>query len=54
MHLPIQAWYSTATEDFYGFINADVPAMDITRALQGAAGIPGAVHTSGNRASATA
>lgn len=50
MHLPIQAWYSTATEDFYGFINADVPAMDITRALQGAAGIPGAVHTSGNRA----
>ncbi len=50
MRLPVQAWYSTATEDFYGFINADIPALDITRALPGARGIPGAAHVSGNRA----
>src|SRR5436190_22407866 len=25
MRLPVQAWYSTATEDFYGFITGDLP-----------------------------
>src|SRR5271154_6380314 len=26
MKLPIQAWYSTATEDFMGLISADLPS----------------------------
>lgn len=29
MTLPIQAWYSTATEDFRGFISADLPSRDL-------------------------
>jgi hypothetical protein len=29
MTLPVQAWYSTATEDFYGFISADLPSWDL-------------------------
>jgi len=28
MTLPVQAWYSTATEDFYGFISADLPSWE--------------------------
>jgi hypothetical protein len=50
MKFPIQAWYSTATEDFYGFLNADVPVISWDYAQPGAAGIPGGVHVSGNRA----
>lgn len=29
MTLPVQAWYSTATEDFRGFISADLPSWDL-------------------------
>jgi hypothetical protein len=29
MRLPVQAWYSTATEDFDGFISADMPSGDM-------------------------
>ena len=29
MRRPIQAWYSTATEDFNGFISADLPSWDL-------------------------
>src|SRR5258708_15133639 len=29
MTLPVQAWYSTATEDFKGFISADLPSGDL-------------------------
>jgi hypothetical protein len=29
VRLPIQAWYSTATEDFYGFVSADLPTFDL-------------------------
>lgn len=29
MKLPVQAWYSTATEDFYGFISADLPSNSL-------------------------
>lgn len=29
MRRPIQAWFSTATEDFYGFISADLPSWDL-------------------------
>jgi hypothetical protein len=29
MRRPVQAWFSTATEDFYGFISADLPSWDL-------------------------
>jgi hypothetical protein len=29
MTLPVQAWYSTATEDFRGFISSDLPSRDL-------------------------
>jgi hypothetical protein len=29
MTLPVQAWYSTATEDFRGFISGDLPSWDL-------------------------
>src|SRR5579883_3134760 len=29
MTLPVQAWYSTATEDFRGFISADLPSFEL-------------------------
>jgi hypothetical protein len=29
MTLPVQAWYSTATEDFNGFISADLPSWEL-------------------------
>jgi hypothetical protein len=49
MTLPIQAWYSTATEDFNGFIYADLPATDITKQMPGALFMGGARHVSGFR-----
>jgi len=36
MRLPIQAWYSTATEDFDGFISADMPSGDMGYGLMSA------------------
>jgi hypothetical protein len=50
MSRPIQAWYSTATEDFDGFLFADAPVISWDYAAPGAMGVPGAVHVSGNRA----
>lgn len=29
MTLPVQAWYSTATEDFRGFISSDLPSFEL-------------------------
>jgi hypothetical protein len=29
MNLPVQAWYSTATEDFWGLISADLPSGEL-------------------------
>ncbi len=60
MRLPIQAWYSTATEDFDGFITADLASGDLGYgvmsthgadggALGGLAGLPN-LRVSGNRA----
>jgi hypothetical protein len=49
MNLPVQAWYSTATQDFYGFLYADLPLLDANQQQPGAAGIPGGVHVSGFR-----
>ena len=49
MTLPIQAWYSTATEDFYGFISADLPSGDLGYGVMSATGQPAGYHTSGSR-----
>jgi hypothetical protein len=51
MRLPIQAWYSTATEDFNGFIQGDLPALDVMKAIPGGAdSVSGSTAVSGNRA----
>jgi hypothetical protein len=56
MTLPVQAWYSTATEDFYGFISGDLPSWEhgygvmSSGYVSGSASniLPGA-HVSGSR-----
>lgn len=51
MKLPIQAWYSTATEDFDGFISADLPSGSLGYGVMSNFGdltLP-AYHTSGSR-----
>ncbi len=50
MRRPVQAWYGTATEDFYGFISADLPDWDLGYGVMSTSGTPGNVHVSGNRA----
>jgi len=45
MRLTVQAWYSTATEDFYGFIAGDLPNYR----LFGSQDTPGEYHVSGSR-----
>jgi len=50
MRRPIQAWYSTATEDFNGLISADLPSGDLGYGVMGTFGRPGSMHVSGNRA----
>jgi hypothetical protein len=49
MTLPVQAWYSTATEDFYGFISADLPSWDLGYGVMSASGAPQGYHASGSR-----
>lgn len=48
MKLAVQAWYSTATEDFYGFVSADLPSRDLGYGVMSAHGVPG-YHASGSR-----
>jgi hypothetical protein len=49
MKLPIQAWYSTATEDFYGFIIADLPSSDLGYGVMSSFGNVPELRTSGSR-----
>jgi hypothetical protein len=56
MTLPVQAWYSTATEDFDGFISADLPSWDLGYGAMSsgyvagsASGFIGGSHASGSR-----
>lgn len=52
MHLPIQAWYSTVTEDWWGEIKSDTEGLNISSAMSGVAALPyltGALHASGMR-----
>lgn len=51
MTLPVQAWYSTATEDFWGFISADLPSWDMGYGVMSAFGFLPAYNTSGSRIS---
>jgi hypothetical protein len=49
MTLPVQAWYSTATEDFFGLIEADLPSGDLGYGVMSTLGMPRGVHASGSR-----
>ncbi len=49
MKLPVQAWYSTATEDARGFIQADLPQLSFEMGELLASQVGGGVMTSGTR-----
>jgi hypothetical protein len=49
MRLPIQAWYSTATEDFWGLISADLPSGDLGYGVMSSFGYLPRYHVSGFR-----
>ena len=52
MRLPVQAWYSTVTEDWLGEIKSDTEGLNINSAMSGVAALPyltGALHASGMR-----
>jgi hypothetical protein len=52
MRLPIQAWYSTVTEDWWGMIKSDTQGLNINSAMSGVAALPyltGTLHASGMR-----
>jgi hypothetical protein len=47
MRSPIQAWYSTATEDFWGFIQADEPGLHFGKIIPKVEGMSSVLHVSG-------
>ncbi|HEY2008933.1 MAG TPA: hypothetical protein VGH23_08095 [Rhizomicrobium sp.] len=49
MRLPIQAWYSTATEDFDGLIMADLPSGDLGYGVMSSIGNVPRLRVSGSR-----
>jgi hypothetical protein len=49
MTLPVQAWYSTATEDFWGLIEADLPSGDLGYGVMSTLGRINGYHVSGSR-----
>ena len=49
MKLPIQGWYSTATEDFDGFVMADLPSGDLGYGVMSAFGNIPRLRVSGSR-----
>jgi hypothetical protein len=49
MRLPIQAWYGTATEDFRGFISADLPSFDLGYGVMSSNGETQSAYVSGSR-----
>jgi hypothetical protein len=49
MTLPVQAWYSTATEDFRGFVSADLPSGSLGYGVMSANGEIAGYNTSGSR-----
>jgi len=49
MTLPVQAWYSTATEDFLGLITADIPNGGLGYGVMSPLGRINTVNVSGSR-----
>ena len=49
MKLAVQAWYSTATEDFYGMVYGDMPRNDLGFGVMSPLGEAGVYHASGSR-----
>jgi hypothetical protein len=49
VRLPIQAWYSTATEDFDGLIMADLPSGDLGYGMMSSMGQVPRLRVSGSR-----
>ena len=49
MKLAVQAWYSTATEDFYGMISGDLPSRSLGYGVMDDFGDAPVFHTSGSR-----
>ena len=49
MRLPVQAWYSTATEDAWGFISADLPNGDLGYGVMSTFGYLRNFHVTGAR-----
>jgi hypothetical protein len=49
MKLAVQAWYSTATEDFYGMITGDLPSGDLGYGVMSSRGETNTYHVSGSR-----
>jgi hypothetical protein len=47
--LPVQAWYSTATEDFWGLIEADLANGDLGYGVMSTLGKISGFHVSGSR-----
>lgn len=47
MRLPVQAWYATATEDWWGILQADETDLAIGRAVRKIPGLAPVVHASG-------
>lgn len=49
MKLAVQAWYSTATEDFWGLISADLPSGSLGYGVMSNVGDATVYHASGSR-----
>jgi hypothetical protein len=47
MRYPVQAWYSTATEDYWGFIQADEPGLHFGKIMPKIEGMNSILHVSG-------
>ena len=49
MRLPVQAWYSTATEDAWGLVSADLPSADLGYGAMSTRGEFRSFHVTGAR-----
>ena len=49
MRLPVQAWYSTATEDAWGLVSADLPSADLGYGAMSTRGELRSFHVTGAR-----
>ena len=49
MRLPVQAWYSTATEDAWGLVSVDLPSGDMGYGVMSTLGLLRSFHVSGSR-----